>query len=181
MNNQTENVYSAPRRMLHMIMALLMIAGLIGVELHEFFPRGSTIRSLLMSVHFQCGILIFLLVWPRILLALREGKPAITPPLVPWQKTLSSATHGVLYLAMIAMPVLGIMAAQAKDRAISLFGMELPRFVGVDKDFARTVGDIHGTFGNIVIALLILHIAAAIWHHRALKDDTLTRMFPRRN
>lgn len=179
MSNEAAN-YSAPRRLFHWGMAVLLIAGLAGVELHESFPRDSTARNLLIGLHFQMGLLIFLLVWPRIALALREGKPPVTPPLVPWQAKLSAATHGLLYVAMIIMPVLGVLTIQSSDHAVALLGLQLPRFIGADKDLSRTLHEVHETIGNVVIALLVLHIAAAVWHHRFLKDDTLTRMLPPR-
>ncbi|MDR2196192.1 MAG: cytochrome b [Gallionellaceae bacterium] len=177
MSNQTV-YYSAPRRLLHWIVAVLLIAGLVAVESHEIFPKENPLRGGLVSLHFQVGLLVFLLVWPRLALALSGSKPPVNPPLVPWQATLSTLTHVLLYAAMVVMPVLGLLAVQMNGNPVTLLGWELPAFTGVDKDLSRTIRGIHETIGNVVIGLLVLHIAAAVWHHRFLKDDTMVRMLP---
>ena len=170
------NHYSAPRRWLHWGIAALMIAGIICVELHEYFPKNSSTRNLLMGTHFQFGMLIFILALPRIMRALREGKPPIAPPLSSWQRILSSATHGLLYLVMIAMPILGVLAVQSGGYPLAFFGVPLPQLIGADKEISHTLHELHENIGNVAIALIILHAAAAYWHHFSVKDNTLTRM-----
>ena len=177
MSNQTAtDRYSTPRRMLHWAIAALMIIGIIAVELHENFPKGSSTRNLMIGTHFQFGMLIFILAWPRIARAFREGNPPITPPLPSWQRGLSSATHGLLYLAMIAMPILGVLAVQAGGNPLSFLGLPLPQLIGADKDTSHTLHELHENMGNVIIALIVLHIVAAYWHHLFVKDNTLTRM-----
>jgi cytochrome b561 len=176
MSNETV-FYSAPRRLFHWIIAILMIAGIILVEIHEIFPRN--IRGLMMNAHFQAGLLIFILAWPRIALALSKGKPPVHPPLAAWEAKLSVVVHGLLYLAMIAMPVLGLLGVQAGEEGkntVMLLGWQLPQFVSTDKGLHDTLLEIHEVFGNAIIGLVLLHIAGAIWHHGFRKDDTLTRM-----
>jgi len=40
----------------------------------------------------------------------------------------------------------------------------------------RTVHSIHDILGNILLAMLVLHIFGALYHHYWLKDNTLKRI-----
>lgn len=180
MSNETV-YYSASRRLLHWGAAILLVAAVAGVELHESFPKGSDIRNLLMSVHFQFGLLVFVLVWPRLLQTLRQGKPPINPaPQAAWQETLTKVVHLALYAAMAILPVVGVLVLQAAGKPVSFLGLELPMLVGEDKDFSHDLKEAHELVGNLLIGLVGLHVAAAVWHHRILKDDTMLRMLPPR-
>ncbi|MGA8148184.1 MAG: cytochrome b [Gallionellaceae bacterium] len=169
-------IYSAPRRLLHWGMALLLIAMIVGVELHDSFPKGSTLRSLLMDVHTQFGLLVFLLIWPRLLLAWRGNKPPVVPQLPAWQEKLAALIHFALYASMASLPVIGVLVIQSGDKSVSLLGLQLPQLIGANKDVSHNLREVHETLGNIVIGLIVLHVAAAVWHHRILRDNTLTRM-----
>jgi len=173
--------YSALARFLHWGMALLIIAGLASVELHEFFPKGSALRAALMTAHFQAGLIVFALIWLRISQSVFNKAPAITPEPPHWQSVAARLMHLAFYAAMIALPVLGVLMLQSGDKAITLLGMPLPAFIGVDKDFSKVLKEVHETIGNIMIGLILAHVAAAAWHHRVQRDNTLLRMLPPRN
>ncbi len=138
MMNEIE-LYSAPRRLLHWFMALLLIMMVTAVELNDTFPKGSLLRSLLMDVHTQFGLLVFLLIWPRLALAMRGSKPPVSPPPAAWQEKLAALTHVALYAALAAMPVIGVLMIQTGDRSVSLFGLHLPQLIGADKGLSRTL------------------------------------------
>ncbi len=69
---------------------------------------------------------------------------------------------------------------QAEGREVALLGMQLPVFTGEDKEFSESLEELHEILGNFMIFMIIAHIAAAIWHHRVQKDDTVLRMLPPR-
>ena len=172
--------YGAMARLLHWGMALLIIAGLASVELHELFPKGSGTRSALMATHFQVGLIVFVLVWLRITRFAFDKTPAITPEPPRWQTVTAKLMHLAFYFAMIALPILGVLILQSGDKAIALLGMPLPAFTGVDKEFSEALQEIHEIIGNIMIGLILAHVAAAVWHHLVQRDNTLLRMLPPR-
>ena len=172
--------YGTIARLLHWGMAGLIILSIVAVELHEFFPKGSDPRAALMSVHFQVGVVVLLLIWVRIIAIFSDRAPPITPVPPLWQHIAAKLMHLALYLTMIALPILGIVMQQAGDKTVALLGMQLPVLVGVDKDFSKALREVHETLGNLMIVLIIAHVAAAIWHHRVQKDNTLLRMMPPR-
>ena len=172
--------YGVMARLLHWSMALLIIAGLASVELHEFFPKGSGVRSALMATHFQVGLIVFALVWLRITRLVFDRVPAITPEPPRWQAVAAKLMHLAFYSAMIVLPVLGVLMLQAGDKVITLLGIPLPIFIGVDKEFSKALKEVHEVIGNVMIGLILAHVAAAVWHHGVQRDDTLLRMLPLR-
>lgn len=180
MLRNTSTHYGAIARLLHWGMAAIIILSIAAVELHEFFPKGSDPRAALMSMHFQIGVVVLLLIWVRLVVIFTDKVPPITPVPPLWQHIAAKLVHLALYLAMIALPILGIVMQQAGDKTVALLGMQLPVLTGVDKDFSKELREIHETLGNLMIVLIIAHIAAAIWHHRVQKDNTILRMLPPR-
>lgn len=173
--------FGAITRLFHWGMAIFVIVAIAVVELHESFPKGSDTRNFLMSSHFQLGLLVLLLIWPRLAAVFTDKVPEIRPASPQWQNVASKLMHLALYASMIALPVLGIWMQQAGDRTVALLGMQLPVMFGVDKELAKELKEVHETIGNVLIGLIVLHIAAAFWHHFKQRDNTLLRMLPPRS
>ncbi|NII09745.1 cytochrome b [Oleiagrimonas sp. C23AA] len=168
-------------RYLHWITAICVISALILVETHDFAPDGSALHKDMMAAHMQFGLAVLLLFIPRLLLRVTSTKPPVEPPLPTWQKALSGLTHLALYGLMLALPVLGLVATQALGHGPSLFGLPMPTLVTPDKSLGHTLISLHRTLGNIILWLVVLHVAAALWHHFFRHDTTLRRMLgPRR-
>jgi superoxide oxidase len=178
MLRNSPNYYGAVIRFLHWGMALIIIALLAAVELHDFFPKGGEVRKALMATHFQIGLVVFLIVWLRIIAVSTDRVPPIQPAPPVWQNVLAKLVKLGLYLAMIVLPILGICMLQAGDRTVALLGIQLPMFVESDKELAKYLHQIHEFIGNIMIGLIAFHMAAAIWHHFMRRDNALLRLLP---
>jgi len=178
MQHNPPSHYGVVARSFHWGMALLIFAGLAGVELHGFFEKGGDVRAALMSIHFQTGLAVFALIWFRLGAVAFRPVPPIIPEPPQWQNLAAKFTHLAFYAAMIALPVLGLLGAQASGKAVNLLGMAMPLFTGEDKAFAKEIREIHETIGNVMIGLIVAHIAAAYWHHFKQRDNTLLRMLP---
>ena len=175
--------YGAIARLLHWGMALLIIVSIAAVELHDLFPKGGAVRNGMMMAHFQIGLLVFVLVWVRLAAVFTDKVPPITPAPPQLQYVAAKLVHLALYAAMIALPILGVLMTQAADHSLALLGIvQVPTFIGVDKDFSKELKEVHEVIGNVLIGLVVAHVAAAFWHHIKQHDDTLLRMLPpRRN
>ena len=64
--NTLAHHYSRWSIALHWLMAVLLVATAATMELKGIYPKGSTGRSLLMSVHYALGLSVFSLVWLRL-------------------------------------------------------------------------------------------------------------------
>lgn len=176
----TTDRYGSLSIAMHWAMLVLLVAVYACIELRDFYPRGSELRSALKQWHFMLGLSVFLLVWLRLALRFIGTTPGITPAPPVWQQRLAGLVHLALYVFMIGMPLLGWLALSAGGKSIPFFGLELPALVGRDEGLAGSVEDLHKTIGNVGYYLVGLHAVAALFHHYVVRDDTVSRMLPRR-
>ncbi len=165
---------------LHWLMLALLIAVYACILLHEWFPRGNPLHDTLKIWHFMLGLTVFVLVFLRLGIRLFKSPPPMSAQIPSWQRHLATLMHIALYAFLIVMPLLGWLTLSAAGKPIPFFGLELPPLIAVDKDFSRTLKDIHTTIGTIGYYLIGLHAAAALYHHYVMRDDTLLRMLPSR-
>jgi len=165
---------------LHWAMLLLIALTYAFTELRVLFERGTPERDFMRAAHFSCGLLVLGLALLRLGVRLVHGAPPITPPPPVWQRAAARASHALLYAFMIGMPVLALFMMGLRGDEVLFFGLELPPLVAEDKELGKLLRGWHGDIGRAVYALIALHAAAAIWHHRVRRDDTLVRMLPAR-
>jgi cytochrome b561 len=74
------------------------------------------------------------------------------------------------------------MNAAERGWNLSFFGlMQLPVIFPANSDLLATIGDWHIASVWALLALIGLHVCAALYHQIILKDGTLTRMLPSSN
>lgn len=172
--------YGAMTIGLHWIMLLLIAAVYATIELRVVFERGSEPREFIKALHFMLGISVLILVAVRIAARVAGSTPPITPRAPVWQTGLAHMMHAALYVFMIGMPIAGWLALSAAGDPIPFFGLELPPLVAPNAAFADQIEEIHETVGEVGYYLIGLHAVAALFHHYAMRDDTLLRMLPGR-
>jgi cytochrome b561 len=165
---------------MHWLMVVLMIFVFASIEARVFFEKGTELRDLFKMWHFMLGLLILLLVCARIYLRTIQVMPKITPPLSTMQAWGANAAHIVLYVFMVAMPIFGWIVLSAKGKAIPFFGLELPALIDYDKPLAKSLEGWHKEIGSWGYYLIGFHAVAALVHHYIQKDNTLTRMLPKK-
>lgn len=170
--------YAAPVRWMHWTIFALILLAYVCINLFEQFPKGSVTRGNVLAAHFTAGLAVLLLVLPRLLLRLRNGRPPVAPPPPRGIEVLGNITHVSLYLFLLIQPILGIITLQIGGKSVTLFGVTLlPSFVSLpNRVLSHQLEDIHGTIGTIFYYVIGLHILAAFWHHFGRRDNTLKRM-----
>lgn len=163
-------------RALHWVTALLLTVGIAAVLAHDQV-EGHDARAQLMNVHRQAGLLILLLVVIRIGVRLRTDAPRWLQSAPA--KFAALATHLATYLLMIGLPVMGWLLTNAKGKPVALLGLPLPNLLERDRDLAESIESWHSLAGWTLLALVGLHILAALWHHFFAKDDVLRAMLGR--
>ncbi len=177
MNGRTDR-YSGAQIVVHWATLALIIGIYAAILWRDEIPKGEPLRDVLRDWHRQLGLVVFGLVWLRLMLRAFTPEPAIVPPLPRWQTKASHALHWVLYLFLIVMPLLGYLMSDAAGRTVTFFGAALPPLIGTDKELAEVLNELHETIGNIGYALIGVHAAAALYHHWIRRDTTLRRMLP---
>ncbi|BBO19344.1 MAG: cytochrome b [Rhodocyclaceae bacterium] len=162
---------------LHWLIALLIFCAFpLGVYMHELpFSPG---RLKLYSYHKWIGVTVFLLAIARV--AWRIGHPAPPPAGMPaWQRIASVATHHLLYVLILAVPVSGWLMSSAKGFQTVYLGMiPLPDLLAKDKELGDMLTTVHQILNFTMAALVITHVAAALKHYVVDRDEVLGRMIP---
>lgn len=175
----TPTAFGGVARAFHWGMALLILVSLAMIEVREWAPKGSALRAGLRDWHAQAGLVVLALVWFRLFWRVGVGnvEPGIVPPPAVWQRNAAHAVEWMFYALMVVLPVLGIVMMQADGKTVSLLGASLPPMVAVDKAWAHSLEDIHEWIGNAMMALIAVHVSAALWHRFVYRDNTLARMW----
>jgi cytochrome b561 len=175
--------YSTAARHFHWwTVALLTVQVPVGIYMSY---RGNALQlwdgltNALYSSHKLLGLIILALVAARLLYRLINGAPADEPTLEWWQKAASHLTHWSLYLLLILVPLvgwLGISLYGARD----LFGIAtIPPLAAQNGAAAGTVLMLHKYLALLTVALIAMHIGAAVVLHYVIRGDgVLARMLP---
>lgn len=163
---------------LHWLTAL-MILGLVVVGLAMQELANSPTKIQVYGLHKSIGLTVLALTVLRLLWRLFAGVPQPAPGTPRWLLWASNATHGALYLILLAMPLSGWLYNSASGFPLKWFGLfALPRLSGYDADVKAFALGAHSTLFLALAAIVALHAAAALKHHYFDRDRTLVRMLP---
>ena len=171
------NTFHPLVKFMHMVMTLAILSA-IGIILYaDELPKGAE-RNELFFWHKSLGLLLAGLIVVRIMMVMACGKPE--PVGKGLQKLAAVWVHRLLYVAMLVMPASGIIMSYAGGRAIPFFGLfTIPGAEEKMASLGKLAHEVHELGGNMIIALIVIHVLAALYHHFVLKDGTLARMFGR--
>jgi cytochrome b561 len=134
------------------------------------------------TAHKSLGLTVLALAAARLSWRLYAGAVPPVDGTPRWQERIASTTHWMLYAMLFAMPLSGWLYDSASGlRPLRWFGWaEVPKLVAPDKALAERALDMHETLFLVLLALVVAHVAAALYHHVFLGDATLRRMLPQR-
>lgn len=164
---------------IHWITAILVLTQVyLGFTFHAL-PRGTPERGFYFGWHKTIGAVILLLALARLAVRLMNPPPPYPSDFPKWERFVAVWSHRLFYILLIALPLTGLAAAsgRAVDGTVPLkFGLSLPAFPGIgpDNDF----GDVHEVLVWTTIALLVLHVSAAIKNQLASSTAVADRMPP---
>ena len=134
------------------------------------------IRDRSRADHATMGLIITFLLFLRIFLRYRYGAPSLPSSMSKWQVFAAQAGHYGLYILMGALVLTGIVSATFASDPIIVFGSYDLAFANHNLNFFLIIRGIHEFCTNAIIALILIHILAAIYHHFILKDNTTSNM-----
>ena len=176
--------YALIQRLLHWLIAL-MVLGVLAVGLifaiYDGFNGtkaafGADMTNLFYKYHKTFGVLILGFMTVRIAVKLALGKPEYSQPLTKFEHAASNAVHGLLYLLLLAMPVLGWLATGASGFPVEFFNWTLPPILSKDKELGALLYELHGICGWLILILVAAHIGAALKHWLIKRDGLMARM-----
>jgi cytochrome b561 len=168
--------YTRVAKGLHWLMAVLILGLLVlGITMQDLPLSPQKLE--LYAWHKWAGVTVFLLVWLRLAWRLTHRPPEWPEGMSPLMQRAAHAGHAALYVLMIAIPLSGWLMSSAKGFQTVWFGvLPIPDLVGKDKALGHLLEELHEALNLVLMLTLAGHVAASLWHHFVLKDDTLRRM-----
>lgn len=173
--------WSAGIKFFHWLVAALILVQFVLGWLAASWQLSPTKLSLFVW-HKSIGMLVLALVTVRLGCRLATRAPALAPDMPGWERVAAHASHVLLYVLMVVMPVSGWVVSSASGVPFKVFRhWPLPAIVAADKHTAELAALVHFLLGMAFAALLVVHIAAALRHHFVKRDGVLIRMLPRKS
>ncbi|HEX5488119.1 MAG TPA: cytochrome b [Rhodanobacteraceae bacterium] len=159
-----------------LVAALILVQATIGLTMVDMGLTPAKVR--VFALHKSIGLTILALVLLRIAWRLGERRPDDPSATPPWQHRAARAMHLALYALILAIPLSGWWFNSASNAPLAWFGLfEVPSLTGgyapVWKPRALLL---HQALFWLLVALLVGHVGAALWHHFRQRDDVLLRM-----
>jgi cytochrome b561 len=169
--------YGPVAQFLHWIVVLLLVAQVTIGTIADELPVGLE-RLVMMSRHKSLGITILGIALLRLAWRWFEAPPA-PPPMPRWQLLAARFNHWALYALLFALPLSGWLTSSAANRPVSWWGLiQLPDFVAPDAALKEVFEEMHELLVNVLYALVVLHVVAALKHQFFDRDGLLLRMLP---
>jgi cytochrome b561 len=165
------------QRLLHWLMAICILAMLfIGVGMvSTIMPKYLT----LVSIHKPLGITILVLALIRLVVRLRFGAPPLPPDLPEPMKLAAQASHYALYILMIGLPLIGWAMLSSASYPIVLWGgVRLPAILPPSDSLHALLWNAHFYLAFAFFALILMHLAAALFHALVRRDGVFQTMAP---
>lgn len=130
------------------------------------------------SIHADIGYIILVLMMLRLVWRIFNPVPAQPAGTPRWQRVLALANHWTLYAITFTVIMLGWAHSGARTQNYAdFFGLfRVPQFTSPDREAARAYEDRHILFAYVLLALIAVHLLAAIWHHFVKRDRVTSRM-----
>ena len=126
--------------------------------------------------HATAGMIVAFLFILRIILRYRYGAPSLPSTMPVWQTYMAKAGHYGLYFLMGLLIISGITTANFTTDPIIVFGLINLSSEVNNVEMFNLIRGVHEFATNAIIALISIHILAAIYHHFIAKDDTTKNM-----
>ena len=183
---QTVQGYSSLAKWFHWItVGLLAIALTFGFIL-SFLAGGfkddfGPTKFALYAIHESAGLTLFFVAILRILWRLVSRPPALPDSVPAPMRKAAAAVHHTLYATLILQPVLGFMATNAWGFPMAgstayLGFIDLPKFMEANTGLAEWLGLGHTIVAYVMVAALVAHVGAVIFHQAIRRDGMLLRM-----
>jgi cytochrome b561 len=170
--------YSAAAITLHWTMALLLVGLLLlGYGLaHDYWAQP--FAGQLVGWHKSFGVVALILAVTRLTYRMTHTYPGYVK-MPGWMRAAAQFNHYALYVMMFWMPLTGYTMSELGGHGVSFFGLfDLPNLLPLNKDLGREVFTLHVIGMWVILALVGLHVSAALYHQLLRKDGTLGRMLP---
>jgi cytochrome b561 len=169
-------------RAFHWGLAFLIISMIAyGYWMNHWTPRVD--RYFYRLIHADIGYVVLLLMAFRLIWRAINPAPALPQEMPLWQRVAAYISHGALYLFTFIVGFFGWAQAGAhRPDYGSWFGLfRVPQFTSENPEAAKTYEDRHILMAYVLLALIVVHLLAALYHHFGKRDRVLMQMIDGRS
>ncbi|WP_262689384.1 cytochrome b [Kordiimonas aestuarii] len=174
----TKTAYGAPAKILHWLLAALLLGQSVLGLVFSDMPRGDD-KSELLRLHASFGLLILAFMLLR--LGVRAAGARVEPVegTTAMLRKVAHCAHLALYLLIFLLIGAGIFTLLTVGWNVDFFGVTIiPTWFERDMDLHHLFEEIHVYSWYVLAGFVGLHIIGVIYHTFVLKDGTLARMGP---
>lgn len=160
--------------------ALVLTQVVIGFTFAEFMDDGPA-KANLFAWHKLIGAVILLLTLARLAYRLKNPPPPFPVELPRWKRVAAVWNHRAFYFLLIVLPLTGLIAVSGMSpNGMTQLpaGITIPIIPGIGKELGEKSGDLHVVLVFTTLALLVLHVAAALQQQFFEHDRAAGRMPP---
>ncbi|MEO9130304.1 MAG: cytochrome b/b6 domain-containing protein [Sphingomonas sp.] len=175
---KTGMAYTNTTKFLHWLTVGLIVLQFIIAWTMPHISHNTPLGTLI-SFHFSLGVLILAVAIIRLIWWATHSVPK-ADDIPEWQHASAIVLHWLLYLLLVALPILGWLNASFRGYPVSLFGLfDMPKLLPTSAGGWHWTGDLHVFLATYVfLALTGLHVLAALYHYFIRRDGVLQRMLP---
>ncbi len=167
--------YSVGQKIVHWLMAILITLDLfVAQKFGNPLELADRLES--RADHGSLGTIVAVLFVIRLYLRWRHGAPPLPGTMSPWQTTAARWGHGALYFLIGFLIFSGVATAVNATAPIPLFGSFDITLGQVDDTTFIFLRQFHEFATQAVIALVAIHVLAALYHWLIAGDDTTQKM-----
>jgi cytochrome b561 len=174
--------YGIAAILFHWMIALLFIGQLALGYAMSGPDVDPALQFQLFQYHKSIGFVVLALAVPRFVWSMSSKRPSPAASSGKLSHVSARAAHLALLCLTVAVPLAGWAVASTSPLQIPSYVFDMVVVPGLpleisDQSEALWTG-VHETLAYLAAAIVLLHLAAALWHHFILRDATLTRMAP---
>ena len=172
--------YSNAAVTLHWLTAVLILVQIwLGFTFADL-PKGPA-RVEVFTWHKTVGVTILLLALIRLAVRLKNPPPPFPEELPRWERLAAVWNHRIFYFLLIIIPLAGLVAVSGgatKSTTGLIGGIPFPLIPGISEGGGEISGGVHEILVFAMIALLVLHVGAALKHQFFVPSRAAGRMPP---
>ncbi len=162
---------------IHWVMAITIL-GMFGLGWYMVdLSYYDSLYKTLPFIHKSIGILLACLFLFRFIWKLVNPSPGPVPGQSQFEQVAAKVVHWAFYFLITLIPISGYLISTADNSSINVFNVfKVPATITSIPEQEDNAGIVHKFLTYTLIAMVILHTAAALKHHFINRDQTLRRM-----
>lgn len=166
--------YDRTSILLHWLIALLLVGNGVFAMMIDNWPKDQ--RPPIINLHAVFGVLVLLLTFWRIANRFKSPAPPL-PPAPAWVEKAAKASHGLLMLGTLLIPISGAPALFTRGMGLNLGIFQIGPFMArQEKSIVGPITEVHEWLFWATMAVAGAHVVAALWHQLSLRDRLMERM-----